>query len=73
MAEPVTLKPLDNGPYELRGTLTLVDGDGNTVSLEDMRDSDGEGIYLCRCGHSSKKPFCDGTHKKMGFESEVRG
>jgi len=72
MTEPVTAKPLDDGPYELRGTLTLVDGDGNVVSLADRRDSDDESIYLCRCGHSSKKPFCDGSHKKVGFESTIR-
>lgn len=72
MAEPVTITPLDNGPYEVRGTLTLLDGDGNEISLADERDSDSEGIYLCRCGHSSNKPFCDGTHKKVGFDSTVR-
>jgi len=72
MSEPVTLKPLDNGPYELSGTLVVADGEGNPVSLADERDSDAEAIYLCRCGHSANKPFCDGTHKKVGFESMVR-
>ena len=72
MAEPVTIKPLDNGPYEVRGTLTLIDGAGDEVALGDHRDTDDEGIYLCRCGHSNNKPFCDGTHKKVGFASEVR-
>lgn len=72
MAEPATIKISDNGPYYVTGTLTLLDGEGNEVSLADERDSDAETIYLCRCGHSNRKPFCDGTHKKIGFESTVR-
>ncbi len=72
MSEPVTIKPTDDGPYEIRGTLSLVDGEGNVVSLADERDTDQEAIYLCRCGHSSRKPFCDGTHRKVGFQSQVR-
>lgn len=72
MSEPVTVKLLDNGPYELRGTLTLLDGAGNPLSLAERRDTDAESIYLCRCGQSNTKPFCDGTHKRVGFASEVR-
>ena len=72
MADPVTIKPSDNGPYYIKGTLTLLDGEGNEISLTDERDSDAETIYLCRCGQSSNKPFCDGTHKKVGFEGTVR-
>jgi CDGSH-type Zn-finger protein len=68
----VTIKPTDNGPYEVKGTLVLLGGDGNPYSLAGERDSDDEAIYLCRCGHSNNKPFCDGTHRKVGFESEVR-
>jgi CDGSH-type Zn-finger protein len=72
MSEPVTIKLLDNGPYEVRGTFTFLDGDGNLVSLAEKRDSDAESIFLCRCGHSASKPFCDGTHRRVGFESQVR-
>jgi CDGSH-type Zn-finger protein len=72
MSEPVTIQPLDHGPYEVRGSLTVLDDDGNEVSLADERDTDAEAIYLCRCGQSSNKPFCDGTHRKVGFQSTVR-
>lgn len=72
MAEPVTIKIADNGPLYVSGTLTILDGEGNEVSLADRRDSDGETVYLCRCGHSASKPFCDGAHKKVGFESSIR-
>jgi CDGSH-type Zn-finger protein len=48
-----------NGPTYLRGKLTLREGEG---ALEDTR------IALCRCGASQHKPFCDNSHKKIGFE-----
>jgi CDGSH-type Zn-finger protein len=48
-----------NGPTYLRGKLVLRDGDG---ALEDTR------IALCRCGASRHKPFCDNSHKKIGFQ-----
>ncbi len=40
----------------------LVDHEGN-----DIPTTEGRPISLCRCGASSKKPFCDGTHSKIGF------
>ena len=62
MAE-VRIKPLKNGPIEVSGPVDLVDAQGNTQSgTEDP-------IYLCRCGHSATKPFCDGSHKKAGFQA----
>jgi CDGSH-type Zn-finger protein len=33
---------------------------------------EGEVVFLCRCGHSQEKPFCDSSHKRVGFESVVR-
>ena len=62
MAE-VQIRPLKNGPLEVSGPLELLDADGKARSgLEDP-------VSLCRCGQSANKPFCDGTHKKVGFQS----
>ncbi len=58
----VTIKVLKDGPYRVEGELTLLDADGNQIPLPGPRFS------LCRCGASSKKPFCDGTHSKIGFQ-----
>ena len=48
-----------NGPYLVEGDINVTTIDGKTVKLSNP--------HLCRCGGSSKKPFCDGTHKKIGF------
>jgi 3-phenylpropionate/trans-cinnamate dioxygenase ferredoxin subunit len=58
----VSIKALKNGPYEVTGTVELQDADGKA------KPSGDDPIYLCRCGRSSTKPFCDGTHRKVGFE-----
>ena len=59
----VTVKPLRNGPLQVIGPLEIVSGTGRTVT----RATES---YFCRCGASSKKPFCDGTHKKIGFTAD---
>ena len=60
MAVKVTIRP--NGPYLVEGDVELVDVNGAQV------DTGGQArIALCRCGASTKKPFCDGTHSKIGF------
>ncbi len=52
---------LKNGPLLIQGPLS--------ISYNGKEESpDREKIFLCRCGGSSKKPYCDGTHKKIGFE-----
>jgi CDGSH-type Zn-finger protein len=56
----VTIKIRDNGPYVIEGDFTLVDANGNEVPLTKRA--------LCRCGGSTMKPFCDGTHSKIGFQ-----
>ena len=61
----VTVNIYDNGPDEVSGPITLKDNDGNEFSVEGDQ-------YLCRCGSSSNKPFCDGTHRKVGFEDQAR-
>ena len=53
----------NNGPYWVTGPITLKDADGNVVDI-----SGRERVSLCRCGGSTKKPFCDGTHSKIGFQ-----
>jgi len=53
-----------NGPYRVEGPVTLVDADGNEYDL-----SGKPAISLCRCGGSVSKPFCDGTHSKLGFQA----
>lgn len=56
----VTITPLPDGPYEVSGEAAITAPDG-TVIRESSK------AYLCRCGASEKKPFCDGTHKRIGF------
>lgn len=56
-----------NGPYVVSGDLNelnLTDADGNKYDL-----SGKQAIALCRCGASINKPFCDGTHSKIGFQA----
>jgi CDGSH-type Zn-finger protein len=53
----------DNGPYVVEGDFTLVDAAGNEVPLAKRA--------LCRCGASTTKPFCDGTHSKIGFQAAM--
>ena len=48
-------------------SVTLTDADGNVYELPE-----GEGVALCRCGRSSTKPFCDKTHREVGFEATER-
>lgn len=52
-----------NGPVYLRGDLEIVTGEGE-VLLRDTR------IALCRCGASENKPFCDGSHVRVGFSGD---
>jgi CDGSH-type Zn-finger protein len=56
--------PYRNGPYLVRGDFELTDQDGRVI--ETRRGT----IALCRCGASRTKPFCDGTHKSIGFAAD---
>lgn len=58
----VTIKISLNGPYVIDGEVNLVDHEGNPVPTKP-----GKRISLCRCGASVTKPFCDGTHSRIGF------
>ena len=57
----VTVMP--NGPLMIEGNVSV-----NKMSGENIKD--GEKIFLCRCGHSTNKPFCDGKHKAAEFKAE---
>ncbi len=65
MAIKITAKK--NGPFRVEGAegeVVLVDFEGNPYDLTGR-----PGFSLCRCGQSSNKPFCDGTHNKVGFQA----
>ncbi len=65
-----------NGPYAVEGNVPLVrktqvvseHGEPLTWQKEGAIDVDEGEYYLCRCGQSSNQPFCDGTHRKVGFD-----
>lgn len=58
MTFQIKLKP--NGPYLVQGEFTIIDENGNEITPK-------KGA-LCRCGGSTTKPYCDGTHSKIGFQ-----
>jgi len=62
----VTIEVLNNGPLwvEPATAISLVDHDGAPIAVPEGK----RGIALCRCGGSVNKPFCDGTHSKIGFK-----
>jgi CDGSH-type Zn-finger protein len=58
---------IKNGPLRMEGEFTVYDGEGSPFDLGGRTS-----ISLCRCGHSVNKPFCDGAHRKVEFQSEVK-
>ncbi len=62
MSESVDITIRASGPYLVKGPITVRDADGNIVDLGGRST-----VALCRCGASTTKPFCDGTHSKIGF------
>ena len=63
----VTITVRDNGNLKVEGPVTVLDGQGRAFPVPE-----GQAVFLCRCGHSSTKPFCDGSHRGAGFQSQVR-
>lgn len=64
MAErEIVVTPYRDGPLLIRGRARILDGQGR--ELDRRRDP----IALCRCGKSRLRPFCDGTHKLVGFRA----
>lgn len=55
----------DNGPYQLEGKFEIMDAEGERFEVD-------HSVSLCRCGYSENKPFCDGTHEVIQFESTPR-
>lgn len=62
----VTIKTRENGPYIVRGPVQIQDPDGKVWQV------DAAAVALCRCGGSTTKPFCDGTHSQIGFAAAER-
>ncbi len=56
------MTPLENGPLLVTGNLEIVSGTGRTINR--VRKT-----ALCRCGQSANKPYCDGSHTRVGFRS----
>jgi CDGSH-type Zn-finger protein/uncharacterized Fe-S cluster protein YjdI len=56
----LSITPYPNGPLGVAGPVEIISGTGHTLNRV-------ERTALCRCGHSSNKPYCDGTHAKVGF------
>ena len=58
----VVVEPLHNGPLHVTGNLEVLSGTGRTI----LKSTE---LRMCRCGHSGNKPYCDGTHARVGFQS----
>ena len=61
LSAPLAIRAIPNGPVHCAGPLALRDAAGHT-SFSDQ-------TFLCRCGGSQNKPYCDGTHRRIGFQS----
>jgi CDGSH-type Zn-finger protein len=59
---PLVITPLVDGPLQINGALEICSGTGRTLNRV-------ENARLCRCGASGAKPFCDGSHARVGFRS----
>lgn len=63
----IQVQPMDDGPLAVTGGVPVIDPDGRPFAGTD------EGpVYLCRCGSSGNKPFCDGSHVRVGFTASDR-
>jgi CDGSH-type Zn-finger protein len=65
MPEPkITISP--NGSIKVEGDVPVFDHEGRQLETRE-----GKPFYLCRCGQSSRKPFCDGTHNRIDFDGAL--
>ena len=58
----------DHGPLLVQGPFELCDDEGNSFPLDPAKPA----YALCRCGQSANAPFCDGSHRECGFDSDER-
>jgi len=65
MSEPIVIRCRENGPYVVEGPVKVVDHLGNVFAIPAGKSN----VALCRCGHSKKRPFCDGSHRDCGFQA----
>jgi CDGSH-type Zn-finger protein len=65
MSEPVIIRCRENGPFVVSMPVKIVDPQGNEFPIPPGKDA----VALCRCGQSKRRPFCDGTHKTIGFQA----
>ena len=63
--DDVVIQARANGPYKITGPVTIVDSEGRAFDVPE-----GNAVALCRCGYSANKPFCDASHKRVGFVAE---
>jgi CDGSH-type Zn-finger protein len=61
----VRLIPLPDGPYQVAGPVEIARQDGEPI------EAPAPTLYLCRCGRSANKPFCDGAHARTGWRDEA--
>jgi CDGSH-type Zn-finger protein len=61
----VIITPKNDGPYYIKGSFKIMTEGGREIA------SDGNEVWLCRCGQSANKPFCDSAHKTCGFQSVI--
>lgn len=62
----VEIVATENGPYKVTGPVELLGSEGERIAAGE------DAIFLCRCGGSANKPFCDGTHARIGFGNAQR-
>lgn len=63
MSDDVSIKVTKDGPYAVKGVSAMTDADGNEIPAKAT-------MFLCRCGKSANKPFCDGAHSKQGWTAD---
>ncbi|GIW82131.1 MAG: iron-binding protein [Gemmatales bacterium] len=65
MSDTLKIRCRENGPFVVQTPVEILDHLGNAFEIPAGKDA----VALCRCGHSKNKPFCDGSHKTVGFQA----